>query len=262
MTEVRESSAVRSRSALRRRRTRRAVKVLILCVVLGSMVGVGEALTRLRVITVTSPDQTLAEEASKRLVIPTGANLLTTDIAQFARQAERCPRAKQARVERRLPDRLLLSVQPREPLLALRKRNRYLLVDEEGVCLYWVARPPKALLRVDGIPRIKVGVGDRASGEWFDRVRRVAQALSGAPDLGPWRLSVNARQPRESVLFAGCGTKGIVSMDEELPRRARLFAEVLSELQSRGHEVRLMELRTSEPIWWGDEAPEGGSRAQ
>lgn len=238
------------------------MKALICCVALGLVVGGGEALTRLRVITVTSTDRTLAEEASKRLVIPVRANLLTTDIAQFARQAEQCPRAKQARVERHLPDRLLLSVQPREPLLALRKGKQYLLVDEEGACLYWVARPAKELLRVDGITRVNVGVGDRASGEWFDRVRGVARALSGAPDLGPWTLIVNAKQPRESALFAGCGAKGIVALDDELPRRARLFAEVLGELQSRGHKVHLMELRTHEPIWWGDGGPVGGSTAQ
>jgi hypothetical protein len=123
------------------------------------------------------------------------------------------------------------------------------------MCLYWVERPAKALLRVDGIPRINVGVGDRASGEWFERARSAAQALSGAGGLGPWRLIVNAKQSRESALFAGCGAKGIVAMDEELPRRARLFAEVLAALQARGHKVRLMELRTREPIWWGDDLP-------
>lgn len=236
--------------------------MLICCVVLGSLVGLGEALTRLRVVTVVSADRTLAEEAARRLVIPAGANLLTTDIAAFARQAEQCPRTKQARVERKLPDRLLLSVQPREPLVALRKADQYLLVDEEGMCLYWVARPPKELLRVDGIPRIEVGVGDRASGEWFERVRGVATALSGARDLGPWRLIVNAGEPRESALFAGCGAKGIVAMDDELPRRARLFAEVLKELQSRGHTVRLMELRTREPIWWGDRDADADTSTQ
>ena len=78
----------------------------------------------------------------------------------------------------------------------------------------------------------------------------MAKALSQAPDLAPWRLIVNAKQPRESALFAGSGTKGIVGWDEQLPRRARLFAEALTELQARGKKVRLMELRTRDPIWW------------
>jgi hypothetical protein len=73
---------------------------------------------------------------------------------------------------------------------------------------------------------------------------------------------VNAKQPRESALFAGCGAKGIVAMDGELPRRARLFAEVLGALQARGHKIRLMELRTREPIWWRDEQPGATNAAQ
>jgi hypothetical protein len=258
LSEVGEVSTVRGRSALRRRRAARAVKILVGCVLLGLGVGVGEALTRLHVITVSSTDRTLAQEVARRLVVPPGANLLTTDIAQFARQAESCPRTKQARVRRDLPHRLLLTVKPREPLLALRKAGRYLLVDEEGMCLYWVERPSGDLLRVDGIPRVKVAVGDHATGEWFDRARQVAQALLQAPDLGPCRLLVNAKQPRESMLIAGSGTKGIVGMDEGLSRRARLFAEVLAELQARGEKVRLMELRTRDPIWWGYDEPGPG----
>jgi len=255
LSEVREVTMVRARSALRKRRTARGVKVLALCVLLGLGVGGGEALTRLRTVTVSSPEPTLAEEVSHRLAIPSGANLLTTNVAKLARQAEQCPRAKRAHIERDFPHRLVLAVQPREPLLALRKADRYLLVDEEGMCLYWVERPADDLLRVDGIPRVKVCVGDRASGEWFDRALEVGKALRQAPALAPWRLVVNAKQPRESALVAGCGTKGVVGMDDELPRRARLFAEVLTELQSRGEKVRLMELRTSDPIWWGYDEP-------
>lgn len=261
MSEVREVTTVRARSTVRRRRVARAVKVLVCCALLGLGLGAGEALTRLRVIAVTSPDQTLAEEASQRLVVPPGANLLTTRIAQFARQAERCPRAKHAQVERRFPHQLLLTVQPRQPLIALRKASRYLLVDEEGVCLYWVQRAPQELLSVEGIPRVDVCVGDRASGEWFERSVEAATALLRAPDLGPWRLIVNAKQPRESVLVAGSGTRGIVGMDDELPRRARLFAEVLEALQARGEKVRLMELRTRDPIWWRHDRPDVIARA-
>jgi POTRA domain, FtsQ-type len=228
--------------------------VFTLSVVLGLAVGGGEALFALRELRVVSPDPTLAAEVAGRLTIPAGANLLTTPIARFARAAEQCPRVARAGVERKLPGRVIVTVQPRKPLLALAKGAKYLLVDREGVCLYWCTRPAASVLRVQGWFPEGAGVGRRLQGEWLERTRDVAEALVPWQKLRPWGM--DATNPPELTLVSGSGAQGVVGVDGDTTRRARLFAEVLQQLGARGYDVGRIELRTRRPIWW----PRGGPR--
>jgi hypothetical protein len=214
----------------------------------GLALGAGEALLALRELRVTSSDRTLAQEVARKLVIPPRANLLTTPVVDFAREAEKCPRVARAEVDRRLPDRLILTVYPRTPLLALKRNGKYLLVDGDGVCLYWCVRPSQALLRVGGWEPAEAEVGRRLSGEWLERCSDIAQALSAWPKQQPW--SLDAHNPPELTVVSGSGARGIVGLGADTIRRVKLFAEVLTALEASGHQVGRMELRTRRPIWW------------
>lgn len=249
MSEARRSPALAEwRRQCRRRRCARVATVLSLSVGVGLALGAGESLLALRELRVVSTDRTLAMEVAQNLTLPSHPNLLTTPIVQFTREAERCPRVAKAEVERRLPDRLILTVHPRTPLIALERNGKYLLIDKDGMCLYWCQRPRKELLRVTGWHPQRAQVGQRLTDEWFERSRDIAQALLQWTKLQPWRM--DASNPPELTLTSGSGAKGTVGVDGDTVKRAELFAEVLQELEARGNQVGRVELRTRRPIWW------------
>lgn len=249
MNEARRSPALAEwRRRCRRRRCARVVALLSLSVGVGLALGAGESLLALRELRIVSTDRTLAAEVARNLTLPPHPNLLTTPIVQFTREAEKCPRVARAEIERRLPDRLILAVHPRRPLIALEENGRYLLIDEDGVCLYWCQRPRRELLRVAGWHPRGAQVGERLTDEWFERSRDIAQALSRSTKLQPWRME--ASNPPELTVVSGSGARGIVGVDGDTVKRAKLFAEVLQELEARGNQVGRVELRTRRPIWW------------
>jgi hypothetical protein len=223
---------------------------LIGALLLGQGFGALVALTRIKQVVIQSPDPRLAQEVGQAIHLPPWANLVTSKLSLIARQAETCPRVKQADFERKFPNRLILVVEPREPRLAFEKNGRYLLVDGEGVCLSWTTCPDKALLRVEGMG-VDAQVGERISGEWFERSCAVADAVAGAESLRPWTVDVS--YPPELSVSAGSGARGIVGDSDDLARRVRVFVEALTEYGKQGKRVGLMELRTDPPIMWPED---------
>jgi len=246
----------------RARRRRTALMARIFTVGLLTAVGLGlafaalAAFTRVRHVVVQCSDPNLAREVSQVVRVPPWANLVTSKLSLIAGQAETVPGVKQASFERKFPDRLILVVQPREPLLAFAQGGRYLLVDREGACISWTKQPDKRLLRVKGM-RFGAKPGQRISGDWFERSCTVADAVADAEASRPWTFDVH--YPPEVSVIAGSGARGIVGNCEDLDHRVRLFVEALAEYHKQGKAVGLMELRTDRPIVWTEaQRPDGG----
>ncbi|MGQ9729663.1 MAG: cell division protein FtsQ/DivIB [Candidatus Zipacnadales bacterium] len=246
-------SSVEQRKRLRQHRKRVALMVRYFIIgLLGALsggFGLGVLVAGLRVteVVIQCSDRSVAEEVQVNLTLPRWTNLVTSNLAHIARQAETCPRVKRAEFRRKFPHRLVLTLQPREPLLAWGKNGRYMVVDPEGVCLYWTDRPDPSLLRVKGVA-LKARVGQRLTGEWFERSRTVATALAQYDNFEPWTL--DASLPPELSLVTAGGARGIVGTCPDLERRVRLFAEVITEYNRRGRSIGLVELRTDPPIVW------------
>jgi len=102
---------------LRRRRRQAFGIVFATSVAVGLLLGAGQAWLRLECVAVKSSDVALAEEVSELIRVPKGANLLTTDLTQFVEQARQCPRVGEVDVDRKLPDRLELTLHPRKPIM-------------------------------------------------------------------------------------------------------------------------------------------------
>ena len=241
------------RRNFQRRRRRIGTAFVLASALAGLGIGAGQVWLRIESIAVQSTDVALADEVTEIIRVPADANLLTSDLNQFALQAQEHPRVGKVDVDRQMPSGLELTVQPREPIMALRRDDRYLLVDTEGVCLQWTNDPSQGVLRIEALPEEAdladaADVGGRFSGPWFERSRTLALSLDDADDLGPWTM--DASYPPELALVTHDGVRGIVGAHGDIERRARLFAELLRDLKSRQKNVGKMELRTERPVWW------------
>jgi len=81
-----------------------------------------------------------------------GANIFKVDINKVDDQiSKKYPYIAQLRVVRQLPDRIMVLAKKRVPLFQINFKGKYLLVDTEGVALYYYLKPA-ALPEVSGIP--------------------------------------------------------------------------------------------------------------
>ena len=81
-----------------------------------------------------------------------GTNIFKIDIKKIDSQiAQQYPYIDQLRVVRQLPDRILILAKKREPLMQIYFKKKYLLLDTQGVALYYTLQPAP-LPQVYGIP--------------------------------------------------------------------------------------------------------------
>jgi len=259
----------RTEGRSRRRRTALMARIfawaLFAAIGLGLALGAVAAVTRIKHVTVQSRDAALARQVSRNLRIPPWANLATSQLRRIADQAEASPRVKRAQFQRRFPDRLIVTVEPRTPCVAYEQQGRFLLVDDEGICTEWTQRPGSGLLRVKGMG-FTAEPGHRMKGDWFRRSLLVARTVAAADKRRPWTL--DAHYPPELAVVTGSGARGIVGNSEDLERRVNVFVEALAEYEKKGQPIGLMELRTDKPLVWTEEhrpdktpAPQAGEES-
>jgi cell division protein FtsQ len=78
-------------------------------------------------------DPTIATLAAEKIELPANTTMLRAPLALVRRQAESCPAVREARVSRDLPRRLVVTVERREPMAAIRRATGAVLLDREGV---------------------------------------------------------------------------------------------------------------------------------
>lgn len=100
-----------------------------------------------------------------------GMPILALDLASIRQRVEALPWVKSARVERRLPDTLFISLTERRPLALWQRQRALALVDEDGVVI-----TDRKLGRFAHLPIV---IGDGAP----ERAREAIAMLSAEPDL-------------------------------------------------------------------------------
>ncbi len=119
-----------------------------------------------------------------------GNNIFKIDIKKIDRQiAATYPYIAQLRVVRQLPDRILILAKKREPLMQIYFKKKYLLLDTQGVALYYIPRP--ALLpQVYGIPleRSWLFLGRAIRGPQLSKVVDILNMFKASPYLRRWRI--------------------------------------------------------------------------
>jgi hypothetical protein len=119
-----------------------------------------------------------------------GANIFRVDINRIDRQiSQRYPYIDQLRVMRQLPDRILVLARKREPLMQIYSKKKYLILDTQGVALYYIAQPA-FLPQVYGIPleRNWPNLGRPFQGPELAKAVEILNAFRQSPYLRKWRI--------------------------------------------------------------------------
>jgi len=179
-----------------------------------------------------------------------GTNIFKIDIQKVDRQiAEHYPYIAQLRVVRQLPDRILVLAKKREPLMQIFYKKKYLLLDSEGVPLYYTLQP--ALLpQVYGIPleRDWLFLGRAIRGPEMSKVVDILNMFKQSAYLRRWRIhAVQAENLSKIDLLVGENMHVILDQDDT-EDKIELLQMLASSNKIDLDKVKYIDLRFKEPV--------------
>jgi cell division septal protein FtsQ len=179
-----------------------------------------------------------------------GANIFKLDIKKIDHQiSQRYPYIAQLRVVRQLPDRVLILAKKREPLMQVYFKNKYLLLDTEGVALYYVLQPA-ALPLVYGIPieRDWLFLGGHVRGQELSKVVDILNMFKQSAYLRHWRIhAVQAGNLSKIDLLVGENMHVILDQ-EDTQDKIELLQMLISSNKIDLNKVKYIDLRFKEPV--------------
>jgi cell division protein FtsQ len=173
----------------------------------------------------------------------TGQNIFRVDLEEAARRARANPWIREARIYRRLPNRVSMVVSERAPAAVLDTGTGRYLVDGEGVVIDRLAPESASAwpLPAVAIKDYKARPGDQVTTEGMAEALTLIAELSAR---GGWELSeitIKANSPEAlSVAYAEHEFKiGSGNYAEKLRR----LAEVMTDVKQRGLNIAYVDLR-------------------
>lgn len=241
--DVEESAADRAASARSRRKAAvTAISLVLLSMLIGTIIGIfGSDLFAVRTVLVESDDESLAVEAATRAEDLSFGTIWWPPMRQIEAHIGGLPRARVVRVERDLPSTLTIVVEPRARVAVVQQDERFMVVDEQGVCMHWTGGVPEGLprLRIEAPSSLKVG------GNLLARDVEMMNAVrAGLAETG---LLANARidlsHPVRVEVWTDAGVLGKLGNRELLAEKALLFGKLLHSLQEQGETPLYIDLR-------------------
>ena len=179
-----------------------------------------------------------------------GTNIFKVDIKKLDGQiTQRYPYIAQLRVERQLPNRILVLAKKREALMQIYFKKKYLLLDTEGVALYYVLQPT-TLPQIYGIPLERGGLflGGRIRGQEIVKVVEILNMFRTSSYLKRWRIhAVQAGNLSKIDLSVGENMHVILDQDNTQDK-IEMLQMLISANKIDLNKVRYIDLRFKEPV--------------
>lgn len=169
-----------------------------------------------------------------------GHNIFKIDIKRIDRQiSERYPYIAELRVVRQLPDRILVLAKKREPLMQIYVKKKYLILDTQGVALYYTQQPVE-------LPQ--VFLGKHIHGPALNKVADILNTFKASVYLNRWRIhTVQADNLSKIDLTVGENMHVILDQDDTQDK-IELLQMLISANKIDLNKVKYIDLRFKEPV--------------
>jgi len=200
-------------------------------------------------------DEEVARAAAANIQLTPNTSMLRAPLGLIERQAESCSAVRQARASRAFPDRIVVTVERREPVAVIRRGDTAFLVDPSG-----------ALFTVGGecgwgLPEVSaphLAAGALTSPQARDEIRHclaVLRALGPDPRLRVTRLRLGRDGRIELSLDSGAAV--YLGRPRDLGVKARLLVAVIEQIGI--DRIKRLDLSLPPSAWW--EPRQGTGRA-
>ncbi|MBF0504713.1 MAG: FtsQ-type POTRA domain-containing protein [Candidatus Omnitrophica bacterium] len=179
-----------------------------------------------------------------------GSNIFKVDIKKIDRQiSQEYPYISQLRVVRQLPDRIMILAKKREPLLQIYFKGRFLLVDREGVALYYSAGSA-VLPQVQGIPleRTRVVLGTHIRSKELKAAVDILNMFGLSVNLKRWKIMSMEVGNLSKIDLAFGDNKHVILDQDDTKDKIDLLQMLIAGNKIDLNKVKYIDLRFKEPV--------------
>lgn len=180
-----------------------------------------------------------------------GQNVFRIDLNRLHRQiASQYPQIAQLRIVRQFPHIIKVLAKKRDILLQVQTRGRYLIVDKEGVTMFYAGQPLPSVPLVQGVPieRHRVVLGTSPPIKELTLVVNLFGQLKSHPSTSRLRvLSVEAGNLSKVELTVMPHIRIIVDEDD-LATEVNMLEVLLQNGKINWSQVQYIDVRFREPI--------------
>ena len=176
-------------------------------------------------LTILSPGDLLFETSLS------GANVFRIDKRDLAEQISSHIWVKDAAVNWKWPNRLIVNIRERQPLALVVSGDSWFILDSEGLIL-----PPPRGFNFGSLPLV-TNI-DLEEGELFFSIARLLSALPDGlyENISEWNA-------KEQILITRAGTQILLGNMRDLERKLTALELILEELSNRGASAKRIDLR-------------------
>jgi len=185
-----------------------------------------------------------------QLIALKGKNIFSVDLEQMHRRIlKQYPQISQLHIVKELPDNIKILAKKRDPVFALILKGKYLLVDREGVAMYYVDKPV-GLPVVYGVTgsSVKITLGARIKFQLVQEALNILSAFKSHPQVA--RLKVTDMDlGNASRLTITCAGGFKVLLDKEnYVAKLDMLEMLLVGRKVDFNTVKYVDLRFNEPV--------------
>jgi len=191
-------------------------------------------------------DPRVTELVAARMGLPANTSFLLAPTGLLERRAEGVPAVERAVAGRRLPNRLVVTVERREAVAVIRRAEEALLVNPEGVVFSIRDDWGWGLPELVGKNLTKEKVGTAAGRRELGELLGVLRALGPDPRLRVTRLEVAPGGEIEGELESGAKVR--LGRGDQLEVKIKLLAATLDQLGA--DRIGYVDLRDPRATYW------------
>ncbi len=195
-------------------------------------------------------DQSISFIDSQFLVGLKGQNIFSVDLNRIHKRiSSQYPQISQLRIMKQLPDTIKVLAKKRDILLQIPMNNKFLIVDTEGVTMFYTATAlPFPIVRGIPLQRIKIVLGQGSSSKELNLVVDLLGLLKSHPHTSRLKVvSIEAGNLSKIELTVLPNIKIIIDQ-EDLAQKVDILEILLQNTKINWAHVKYMDIRFKEPI--------------
>jgi cell division septal protein FtsQ len=195
-------------------------------------------------------DQSISFIDSRPLKALKGQNIFGIDLVKLHRQiAGNYPQISQLRVVRQMPDIIKVLAKKREILLQVEIHSKFLIVDMEGVTMFYTPTPlPYPLIKGIPLARNKIVLGAPTTNKELKLIIELLAQLRSHPRTSRLKLlKIDAGNLSKIQLLVMPNLQIIIDQDD-LSAKVRMLEILFENNKINWNHVKYIDIRFKEPI--------------
>lgn len=179
-----------------------------------------------------------------------GQNIFSIDLTKLHKQiSNQYPQIAQLRVVRIMPDTIKVLAKKRDILLQLQVRNKFLIVDTEGVTMFYTATPvPFPVIKGLPLDKIKIVLGTPSNVKELNLVVELLKQLKMHPNTSHLKvLTIDAGNLSKIQMMVMPNIQIIIDQDQ-LTDKVDMLEILFQNGKINWSQVKYIDIRFKEPI--------------